>query len=234
MPVSRFKCLLSATLAVTLAPGCGEKQTTAAPDQIADTVYTGGRIYTANDNRDFAEAFAVKGDEIIFAGSKAGAAAFIGETTKKVDLEGRLVLPGIHDVHIHPVMSMDVDTCTIDKRAMTLAELVGFVSGCIARTTPRRATGSAYSSFGNLNAATSLDAQYPTIRAALDAAAAGKPGGDGRHGRASCRHPLAAGDGERATPRAKPSALAPKRLQRNSPISPSMSASTTRASRTAS
>ncbi|MCA8889443.1 MAG: amidohydrolase family protein [Parvularculaceae bacterium] len=189
MPVSRFQCLLSATLAIALAPGCGEKQTTATPDQIADavsadTVYSNGRIYTANDNRAFAEAFAVRGDEIIFAGSKADAAAFIGETTASVDLEGRLVLPGIHDVHIHPVMSMDVDTCTINKQAMTLAELVGFVSGCVARTAP--APGEwVYIELWEFERGNQPDAQYPTIRAALDAAAPENPvvmeGTDGHH-----------------------------------------------------
>ncbi len=185
MPVSRLQCLLSATLAITLAPGCGEKQTSAAPTQtIADTVYSGGRIYTANENRDFAEAFAVKGDEVIFAGSKAEAAAYIGETTKKIDLEGRLVLPGIHDVHIHPVMSMDVDTCTIDKRAMTLAELVDFVSDCVARTEP--APGDwVYIELWEFERGNQPDKQYPTIRAALDAAAPNNPvvmeGTDGHH-----------------------------------------------------
>ena len=36
--------------------------------QTADTVFTGGKVYTVNDNQPWAEAVAVKGNKIVFVG----------------------------------------------------------------------------------------------------------------------------------------------------------------------
>ena len=68
----------------------------------ADYVLTNGKVYTVNDEQPWAEAVAVKGDAIVYVGDNAGAAAFVGEGTKKVDLEGRLTLPGFIESHVHP------------------------------------------------------------------------------------------------------------------------------------
>ncbi|WP_345800472.1 amidohydrolase [Microbacterium sp. AZCO] len=64
------------------------------------TRYVNGRIFTADLEREWAEAFAVDGDEIVFVGATDDAPD--AETT--VDLEGRLVLPGFTDAHTHLLM----------------------------------------------------------------------------------------------------------------------------------
>lgn len=69
--------------------------------QIADQAYFNGKIYTANLNDDFVQAIAIKDDQIIYVGNNNGIDAFIGENTEFLDLQGSLVLPGIHDVHVH-------------------------------------------------------------------------------------------------------------------------------------
>ncbi|MDZ4133766.1 MAG: amidohydrolase [Dethiobacteria bacterium] len=82
---------------------CSEESVAPEPESasMADTVWTNGVIYTADEMDTFAEAVAVKDGKIIFVGSAAGAEEYTGETTEVVDLEGRFMLPGMTDSHLH-------------------------------------------------------------------------------------------------------------------------------------
>ena len=72
---------------------------TAAPP--ADLIVTNGRIYTADDTRPLVEAFAVRGNRIVFTGSAREASALRGPTTRVVDAGGRTIIPGMVDGHAH-------------------------------------------------------------------------------------------------------------------------------------
>lgn len=67
----------------------------------ADTVVINARIYTVNTKQPWAEALAVRGEKILAAGSEKDIAAYRGASTKVIDAQGRLVLPGFTDCHIH-------------------------------------------------------------------------------------------------------------------------------------
>jgi hypothetical protein len=67
----------------------------------ADLVLTGGRVYTVEADRPWAEAVAVRGDRIVRVGSDAEVRRLAGPATRSVDLQGRLVLPGFNDAHTH-------------------------------------------------------------------------------------------------------------------------------------
>jgi predicted amidohydrolase YtcJ len=69
--------------------------------ETADSVYLNGRIYTADDKRAWAEAVAIKDGAFIFVGDSKSAMEFVGADTVKVDLEGKMAMPGIHDAHSH-------------------------------------------------------------------------------------------------------------------------------------
>jgi predicted amidohydrolase YtcJ len=71
------------------------------PGEIADTVYTNGRIYTVNEAQPWAEAVAIKDGELVAVGSAAEAEAVTGDGTEVVDLGGKFVMPGLHDIHLH-------------------------------------------------------------------------------------------------------------------------------------
>ena len=75
----------------------------ALPAQAADLVLHNGDIYTVNASEPWAEAIAVEDGKIVFVGKNEDARAFILDGTNVVDLKGRFVMPGIHDVHIHPL-----------------------------------------------------------------------------------------------------------------------------------
>lgn len=94
---SRFAAAL---LCLASLSACGER---AAETDAADFVFTNAAIYTANEEQPWAEAVAVKGDEIVYVGSAAGVEALVAASTERNDLRGQLLLPGFIDSHVHPV-----------------------------------------------------------------------------------------------------------------------------------
>jgi predicted amidohydrolase YtcJ len=70
-------------------------------DAAADTVILNARIYTVNVRQPWAEALAIRGDKLLAVGSDHDIAAYRGASTKVIDAQGKLVLPGFTDCHIH-------------------------------------------------------------------------------------------------------------------------------------
>lgn len=69
----------------------------------ADTVLRNGAIYTVDPAQPWAEALAIAEGILVYVGNDAGAASHIEAGTEVIDLGGRMVLPGFHDVHTHPL-----------------------------------------------------------------------------------------------------------------------------------
>lgn len=68
----------------------------------ADTIYTNGNIYTINAAAPRAEALAVVDGHLAAVGSTEDVMRLRGEATVIRDLRGHMVMPGIHDTHMHP------------------------------------------------------------------------------------------------------------------------------------
>jgi predicted amidohydrolase YtcJ len=68
-----------------------------------ETVFINGNIHTVNDRQPHAEAIAVKGGRIVFVGSNAEAAKKFpaASGSRRIDLQGRTVVPGMTDAHCH-------------------------------------------------------------------------------------------------------------------------------------
>lgn len=86
-------------LLVLLAP----RADGASPPAPADLVFVHGAVYTVDGARSWAEAVAVSGGRIAFVGTSEAAKPWIGPQTRVVDLAGKMLLPGFHDSHVHPV-----------------------------------------------------------------------------------------------------------------------------------
>ena len=71
----------------------------------ADLVFLSGGVYTVDPQRPWAEAVAVRGGRIEAVGSNAELRPYVGKGTRVVDLDGRMLLPGFHDAHTHPIYS---------------------------------------------------------------------------------------------------------------------------------
>jgi predicted amidohydrolase YtcJ len=67
----------------------------------ADLVLINGKIWTANDGRPEAQAVAVVGERIAAVGSTEEIRKWVGGGTKVIDLQGKRVLPGFNDSHVH-------------------------------------------------------------------------------------------------------------------------------------
>lgn len=72
-----------------------------APEPAADLLLTGGRVWTADPSRPWAEAVGVRDGRVVFVGHDAEAARLKGPKTKTIALRGRLVTPGFEDAHLH-------------------------------------------------------------------------------------------------------------------------------------
>ena len=100
--VKRLRQRWLGLLAVAVVSGCTEQQ---LPDRAADLVLENGRFYTVDAKRNWAQAVAVRDGRFVYVGNDEDVAAFKGPSTQVIDLEGRMALPGLFDLHIHALAS---------------------------------------------------------------------------------------------------------------------------------
>ena len=175
---SCIRALLSGALAAVASVA-------AAAEPAADLVISDAKIYTQDAHHSIAQALALRGGTIVFVGTAADAQHFVGAQTHLEKLGGRLVLPGLIDSHIHPLDIVDLDVCNLQSKPMPLKELTAFVAACVAhyKTPPGKRLIVHQWNYTDGN---QPDADHPTLRAALDAAATSVQiqllGNDGHHG----------------------------------------------------
>ncbi|MDX1494952.1 MAG: amidohydrolase [Longimicrobiales bacterium] len=98
--------LLAAPVLLAISPACaaaqsGAAQASTAQVEPADMILHSGRLWTGVEEEPYAEALAIRGDEIVAVGDDAQVMALQGEDTRMVDLAGRFVSPGFIDNHTH-------------------------------------------------------------------------------------------------------------------------------------
>jgi predicted amidohydrolase YtcJ len=181
MQIHRFRLAIAGLIGLAASLSAG-----AAPATLpADLVITGGKIYTVDQAHSIVDAMAIREGKIVFAGSSADAKRWIGPQTKLEELGGRLVLPGLFDSHIHPIGIIPISVCDLDSAQKTLRELSAFVQACVGRfKVPDGGWLSVHQ--WNFSDGNQPDADFPTLRAALDKAsktiAIQLLGNDGHHG----------------------------------------------------
>ncbi len=95
-----MRTLLAAVACLTIA--CASNVDPATVREHADLVFLSGAVYTVDPQRPWAEAIAVRGGRIVAVGSNSEVRPYVGDDTRVVDLDGRMLLPGFHDAHLHP------------------------------------------------------------------------------------------------------------------------------------
>jgi predicted amidohydrolase YtcJ len=70
--------------------------------QKADLILTNGKIFTSDTTQLYVEALAIKGNKILAVGSNAAIEKLASTYTKRIDLDGKTVVPGFNDAHDHP------------------------------------------------------------------------------------------------------------------------------------
>ena len=95
-----------ACTAVLLA-GCANESGVGQTGEVQgppDVIYHGGKIVTVNEDFDIAQAVAVRDGVILAVGSNDEIERLASASTRRVDLEGDVLLPGFNDNHIHVLM----------------------------------------------------------------------------------------------------------------------------------
>jgi predicted amidohydrolase YtcJ len=119
---------VTAANACSVQPGSGERETSAGADSDrADFVFRNGPIYTVSAAAPWAQALAVTGNTISYVGDEAGAMALAGAETRVIDLDGRLLMPGFVEGHIHPFLGAFLTT-GVDLQVPTGADALAAIA----------------------------------------------------------------------------------------------------------
>src|SRR5450759_3893810 len=108
-----------ALLLVTAVPAFAAEQ--------ADLILHNGKIVTVDDYFTVAQAVAIKGERVMATGKNGEIAKLAGSGTRKIDLKGRTVIPGLIDNHAHFMRAVEywhqeirLDGVTSRKQALEM------------------------------------------------------------------------------------------------------------------
>ncbi|OAI47941.1 hypothetical protein AYO44_08380 [Planctomycetaceae bacterium SCGC AG-212-F19] len=121
-PLSRRSFLAGAAALPALWPQRLGAQP-ATPEFVPDLVVLNGIVYTIDDAKPKAEAFAVKNGRFVAVGSSAEVRALAGKTTQIIDAQGMTVVPGFIDAHTHPAYSGINELLHVNCNRPTIAEI---------------------------------------------------------------------------------------------------------------
>lgn len=80
-----------------------------------DLILRGAAVYTVDPDAPWAEAVAVAGGRILAVGAEADVMALRTPATEVLDLDGKMLLPGFQDAHIHPPSGgVQLRRCNLD------------------------------------------------------------------------------------------------------------------------
>ncbi|APR84673.1 Exoenzymes regulatory protein AepA precursor [Minicystis rosea] len=117
---------LAAAFAVSLLAG-------AADASHARTIFHNGTVFTSNPAALWAQAVAVEDDHILAVGSDAEVLSLANGHTTVVDLEGRALIPGLNDAHVHVLAPegtyLNSPASFIPGPGPTLADVQGMIAG---------------------------------------------------------------------------------------------------------
>ncbi len=130
-PVRRPSFPAAVLIIVIVGGACGPS----VPENPADVVLTGGNIVTMADGASAAQAIAVRGDRITAVGSDAEIEALVGPETQVIRLDGKTVVPGMIDAHVH-FTNLGRQRQILNARGMSKEEIVAEVGRRAAVSPP--------------------------------------------------------------------------------------------------
>ena len=97
----------------------------------ADIVFTGGAVYKVTDTDPWATTVAVTNNRITYVGNDTDIKSLIGPNTRVVNLDGKMLMPGFQDAHVHPVDSgMTFNQCAVFDLPQ-LDDLLDAIKKCV-------------------------------------------------------------------------------------------------------
>ena len=139
-------------------------------NQTSELVLVNGLIYTMNADQPWADALAVVGGRLVAVGNEKDARAAVSADAKVVDLHGKMVMPGMIDVHSHFLLAGRAELYDVNFLPTTnLDQIIEMVRAAAkARPLDRWIVGGIWGS--NM-----LDQLTYEARLRLDEAASGRP-----------------------------------------------------------
>ena len=148
---------LCALLAALLLSACAQP----TEDEL---LLVNGKIYTLEPDQPEVEALLIRQGRIAALGATEAIGAMAASEARVIDLQGQVVLPGFHDMHVHPVFAgMQAQRCVIPQ-GYALEQIQQTVRACVERAEPGEwITGGQWdaSSIGQIPNAAMLDAVSP-------------------------------------------------------------------------
>jgi predicted amidohydrolase YtcJ len=143
-----------------------------AQPQPVDLVLSNAKVVTVDDRFSMASAIAIRGERIVAVGGDREIAALAGPGTRRIDLAGRTVIPGLNDNHMHLLRAgttwqYEVRLDGVDSRKAALDLL-----RARAKTTPK---GEWIYTLGGWAIEQFADDKTPFTRAELDRAVPDHP-----------------------------------------------------------
>ncbi|MGI9203896.1 MAG: amidohydrolase [Woeseiaceae bacterium] len=104
-PIKRTSFLITLLLISMVSACTSEPQGNVADSEpsglVADTILINGKILTADSDFSIAEALAIDGSRILAVGDNDSINEYVAASTRVVDLQGKTVIPGLIDNHMH-------------------------------------------------------------------------------------------------------------------------------------
>lgn len=120
---------MAALMAAIAAAGAPAAATAPAA---ADTAYRHGLVYTVDAHDSVQQALAIRAGRIVYVGSDAGLAAYIGPKTMVFDLRGRMLMPGLVDGHMHPLQGGGtLLKCNLNYEQLNVATMQARIQACL-------------------------------------------------------------------------------------------------------
>lgn len=141
----------------------------AADPPPAQFVLVRGKVATLDARGTIAQAIAVRDENIVYIGNDAGAKAHIGPKTIVYDAQGRLVVPGLNETHVHAVGVAQGEVTQPFKQLRSIGEIQDWVR-LAAKETP----AGEWIRLPRVDITRVAERRMPT-RAELDAAAGDRP-----------------------------------------------------------
>ncbi|MGV7210839.1 amidohydrolase [Oxalobacteraceae bacterium A2-2] len=165
-----MRAALAAAMAWTLQAAAAPAATAPA----ADTVYRNGYIYTVDAKDSVQQALAIRAGRIVYVGGDAGVQAYTGKRTRVIDLQGRMLMPGLVDGHLHPQSGgKRLLNCSLNYEALTVPQFQQRIQACLDKE--KNAAPDAWLVVVNWFQQSMLPAGVETSKATLDALRTSRP-----------------------------------------------------------
>jgi hypothetical protein len=113
---------ITATLMLTILAA----QPVVAADDLPDVILHHGKIVTVDPAFSLKQALAIRGGRIVAVGADEDVLKLNGPATRVIDLDGRTVLPGLMDSHMHPAAASMIEFDHTIPTMETIADVLAY------------------------------------------------------------------------------------------------------------